>query len=68
VGLTITDFKITNVTDNVVVVATSVTESQDGQYEFVVPIQTSGDKMKVELVIADGNPINYNGSVNFQIA
>lgn len=44
-GLIITDFALYNNTTAAAVVITSVTESPDGTYTFVIPAQTSADVM-----------------------
>ena len=66
-GLGASNFLITNLTDATTITPTSVTEQNDGNYAFIVPIQSSADKIKVELVIASTNELNYNGSIEFLI-
>lgn len=66
-GLIETDFVLRNLTDDLVVTPTSVTEPWDGYYTFNIPAQTSGDKMELTLVLASANSINYNGSLTYLI-
>ncbi len=67
-GLTVADFLVTNVTDLTTITPTSVVEEPTGVYIITYSgAQTSGDKMKVDLVIASTNPVNYNGSITYLI-
>lgn len=46
-GLVAGDFALYNVTDDLAVTITSVTESADGVYDFVIPAQTSADVLRL---------------------
>lgn len=50
VGLKIADFVLENLTTGLPVIVTSVTEQTDGEYDFVTPAQTAGDKMRLRTV------------------
>ena len=52
-GLLLADFSLYNNTAAASVVITSVTESPDGTYTFVIPAQTSADVMTLT-ISADG--------------
>ena len=48
-GAVLADFDLYNDTATASVVITSVTESPDGTYTFVIPAQTSADSMTLNL-------------------
>ena len=48
-GLLLADFNLFNTTTSLAVVPTSVTESVDGEYTFVIPSQTLTNKIRVGL-------------------
>jgi hypothetical protein len=70
-GLVVGDFLVQNITDGVSVTPTSVTETGNGNYVFVLPAQTSGDILKVSLVfptiLSFGGLIGYQGNITITI-
>lgn len=48
VGWVLADFELYNVTQDVAVVITSVTETPDGTYTFVIPAQTAADELTLK--------------------
>lgn len=46
-GWVLADFTLFNITDSATVTPTSVTESPDGTYTFVIPAATSADEMRL---------------------
>lgn len=69
-GLLLADFLVYNATDALTVTATSVTESEAGVYDIVMPAQGSGDNIEVSLTMAPINNIeylNYSGKVSYLI-
>lgn len=59
-GLVIGDFDLTNLTDDAAITITSVAEGADGVYTFVIPSQTSADRLKLEFTKAgyDDEPLS----------
>jgi hypothetical protein len=66
-GLSASDFLVTNVTDLTTITPSSVVEEPTGNYIISYSAQTSGDKIKVDLVLASTNAVNYNGSITYLI-
>lgn len=66
-GLTASDFLVENITDATTITPSSVTESPEGLYNFVWSSQTSGDEIKISLVLDTAKVVNYAGSVSFLI-
>jgi hypothetical protein len=66
-GLTIADFLVTNVTDLTTITPSSVVEEPNGNYIISFSAQGSGDKIKVDLLLASTNSVNYNGSITYLI-
>ncbi len=62
-GQAAADFQVYNNTTLAVVTPTSVTETADGEYTFVIPAQSSSDDITVTHLPASG----YEGEVDFQI-
>lgn len=54
-GWVITDFALLNKTNNTSIAITSVTESPEGTYTFVIPAQTSQDVLELTNVKTTGN-------------
>jgi hypothetical protein len=67
IGLSDLDFLVTNVTDLTTITPSSIVEEPSGNYIISFSAQTSGDKIKVDLLISDTNVINYNGSITYLI-
>lgn len=69
--LGVNDFFITNITDGTTITPTSITENGTGNYEFIIPAQTSGDRISITLGnsltgVVSGE-IYFAGSVEFYI-
>lgn len=70
VGLTLANFLVTNVTNvitpNTPVAALAITEASPGVYEASWTAVTSGDVLRVDLLLSGGsNPINFIGTSDF---
>jgi hypothetical protein len=70
-GLVVGNFLVENLTDATTVTPTSVTENGTGNYEFVLPAQTSGDIVKISLAIPTQTELNgqylYQGNITITI-
>lgn len=66
-GLSITDFRVRNITDDSTVTPSSVTEDLPGQYSFTWSAQTAGDRMSVEILLSANEQVHYYGITEFVI-